>query len=99
MPATGFGLSLGLLMAALSSQGEAFPAPAAGFVLGVSRHRLRAGLDWADNKRREGVSVSMQYGATKAELVKMVETGRAKQAACVVGGKVRVWSGEEKSWK
>jgi ATP phosphoribosyltransferase regulatory subunit len=99
MPATGFGLSLGLLMAALSSQGETFPAPAAGFVLGVSRHNLRAGLDWAAQMRREGISVSLQYGATKAELVQMVETGRAKQAACVMEGKIRIWSGEEKSWK
>ena len=99
MPATGFGLSINLLMAALSSQGDAFPAPEVGIVLGISKHGLRAGLDWAAQKRREGTSVSLQYGATKAELMQMVETGRAKQAACVTEGKVRVWSGEEKSWK
>ncbi len=99
MPATGFGLSLGLLMDALSSQGEDFPAPTTGFVLGVSRRSLRAGLVWADKKRREGVSVSLQYDATKAELVQMVEMGRAKQAAYVMEEKVVVWSGEEKSWR
>lgn len=99
MPATGFGLSLGLLMAALSGQGESFPAPVVGYVLGVSRHGLRAGIEWADKMRREGISVSLQYGAAKAELVQMVETGRANQAACVLEGKVRVWSGEERAWK
>ena len=99
MPATGFGLSINLLMAALISQGETFPAPAAGFVLGVSRQGLRAALDWAEQKRREGINISLQYGASKAELVQMVETGRAEKAACVTEGKVRVWSGEEKAWK
>jgi histidyl-tRNA synthetase len=99
MPATGFGLSLGLLMAALSGQGDSFPAPVVGYVLGVSRHGHRAGIEWADKMRREGISVSLQYGAAKEELVQMVEVGRAKQAACVMEGKIRVWSGEEKTWK
>jgi ATP phosphoribosyltransferase regulatory subunit len=99
MPATGFGLSINLLMTALSSQGETYPAPKAGFVLGVSRTGLRTGLEWADEKRREGISVSLQYDATKTELVQLVNSGRAGQAAYVAEGKVRVWSGEEKTWK
>ncbi len=99
MPATGFGLSINLLMAALLRQGEAFPAPAVGFVLGVSRQSLHTALDWMAKKRREGISVSLQYGTAKAELIQMVAEGRALQAACVMDGKVRVWSGEEQSWK
>ena len=99
MPATGFGLSINLLMAALSRQGETYPAPAAGFVLGVPRGGLKAGLEWAAQKRRAGVSVSLKYGAAKEELLQMVEAGRAQKAACVTEGKVRVWSGEEMAWK
>ncbi len=99
MHATGFGLSINLLMAALLRQGEAFPAPAEGFVLGVSRQSLHAALGWAEIKRREGISVSLQYGAAKAELIQMVAEGRALQAACVMDGKVRIWSEEEQAWK
>ena len=99
MHATGFGLSINLLMAALLRQGEAFPAPAEGFVLGVSRQSLHAALGWAEIKRREGISVSLQYGAAKAELIQMVAEGRALQAACVMDGKVRIWSEEGQAWK
>ncbi len=99
MPATGFGLSINLLMAALLRQGEVFPAPVQGIVLGVSRQSLHMALEWAEQKRREGISVSLQYGITKAELIQMVSQGRALQAACVMDGKVRIWSGEEQAWK
>lgn len=99
MPATGFGLSVNLLMAALIGQGEAFPKPVPGIVLGVSRQGLRTALDWAEKKRQEGINISLQYSASKAELIQMVESGRAGQAACVMEGKVRVWSREEKAWK
>ena len=86
-------------MAALLRQGEAFPAPAVGFVLGVSRQSLHEALDWAAQKRREGISVSLQYDAGKAQLIQMVAQGRALKAACVADGEVRVWSGEEQAWK
>ena len=98
MPATGFGLSINLLMTALNRQGDCFPDPSAGVALGVSRQGLRAALEWADKKRAEGVRVSLQYGAGKSELMRMLEQGRAQEAACVMDGKVRVWSREEQTW-
>jgi len=98
MPATGFGLSINLMMTALLRQGEISSPSKAGVVLGVSRQGLHAALEWAEMKRHEGVSVSLQYGTNKSELVQMVENGRAMKAACVLDGKVKVWSGEEQLW-
>ena len=98
MPATGFGLSISLLLSALSRQGEAFPSPAVDVVLGVTRHGLPTALAWAEKKRGEGFNVSLMYGANKPELLKMLQEGRAHQAAIVTDGKVKVWSGEEQAW-
>ncbi len=98
MPATGFGLSISLLLAALSRQGDAFPSPAVDVALGVKKHGLPAALKWAEQKRGEGFNVSLMYGATKPELLKMLQEGRAHQAACVTDGKVKVWAGEEQAW-
>ncbi len=99
MPATGFGLSVSLLLAALSRQGDAFPLTKAGYVLGMSKRGLPEALAWADEKRGEGVSVSLQYGATKEDLIRLVDVGRAQDAAWAAEGGVVVWSREEQAWK
>lgn len=95
MPATGFGLSVNLLMMALGRQGEEFPAPQTDFALGVEESDPKPALEWAAQKREKGVSVALYYGASKGELAGLVTEGRAKSAAVAQAGRVIILSGEE----
>jgi ATP phosphoribosyltransferase regulatory subunit len=99
MPATGFGLSVNLLMSALKQQGEAMNAPVPDFVLGVSSENLNASLEWMAEKRREGLSIALRYDVTEPELIMMVRDGRAKAAVLFDRGKAKVFSGGAQAWK
>ena len=99
MPATGFGLSVNLLMMALGRQGEEFLEPQTDFALGVDETAPQAALEWVAQRREEGIAVALYYGVSKEELVRLVNEGRAKAAAITEGGRIAVFSGEEQSWK
>ena len=99
MPATGFGLSVNLVMMALGRQGEEFLAPQTQIALSVEEKQPQAALEWAAQKREEGVTVALYYGISKEELVLMVTEGRAQAAAIVDNGRIAVFSGEEQVWK
>ena len=74
MPATGFALSLKLLLIALERQGCSFDLPVPDMMVGFDTGSLAAAIAFARAERERGVSVSMQYDATPGEL-------RAKAAA------------------
>jgi ATP phosphoribosyltransferase regulatory subunit len=99
MPATGFGLSVNLLMMALGRQGEAFLQPQTDFALGVDEAAPQAALEWAAQMRGESAAVALYYGVSKEELARLVKAGRAKAAAIAEGGRIAVFSGEEQVWK
>ena len=91
MPATGFAVSLKLLLMALERQGVAFPPPVPDMMVGFDEGSLPAAIAFARDKRAQGISVSMQYDATPAELA-------AKAARGLTGTAVYIGRDGEKRW-
>ena len=83
MPATGFALSLKLLLMALERQGERFSAPAPDILLGFDQSAFPNAIEYAGECRRKGAGVALQYGFTAGELLKAVRAGRGKRAVYV----------------
>lgn len=77
VPATGFALSMKLLMIALERQGAAFPAPVPEALLAFDPACLAQAIAWAEARRAEGCGVAMLYGATREELDRRVQAGQA----------------------
>ncbi len=98
MPATGFGLSIDLLLQALVRQGDTFASPVADFVLGATEEGLKGAISWVRGKRQAGLSISLYYNTGKTELIRMVREGYAKSAAIATLEGVEIWSGEEAAW-
>ncbi len=80
LPATGFALSLKLLMIALERQGAAFTAPIPDVAACFAPECLPDALAWADLARKAGESVALLYGATFEELKARVDQGQARAA-------------------
>ena len=99
MPATGFGLSIDLLIQALVRQGEMLFAPVPDIALGVMEDGLKAAIAWAREKRQHGLSVSFFYKKSKQEMSQMVLKDGAKAAAFAAADAVQIWDGEENTWK
>lgn len=68
MPATGFALSVKLLMIALERQGENFKAPRPDMTIGFEANAFSSAVAYATKLRREGKSVSFQYNATRSDV-------------------------------
>ena len=99
MPATGFGLSIDLLMQALFRQGEVYSAQMPDYILGVAPVGLSAAVAWAKEKRLAGHSVSFLYDITKEDLKRLVLSGHARMAAMALQDEVVVLYGEEQEWR
>ena len=84
-PAVGFALSLKLLLMALESQGETFPAPAPDVLLGFAPEAHARAVAFAREARRGGESVAMLYGATAEEVKRRVAAGQARRAVYITG--------------
>ncbi len=95
MPATGFGVSIDLLLQALVRQGESFLAPIPDIALGVAQEGLKNAAAWAREKRQAGLCVSLCYNSGKAELMQWVQAGRAKAAAIATQDGVEMWEGAD----
>lgn len=80
MPATGFALSVKLLLIALERQGAAFPAPAPHIMLAFTVDTQERAVAWATQMRQKGVSVAMMYQADMEELRARVDAGQASTA-------------------
>ena len=80
LPATGFALSLKLLMIALERQGAAFSSPTPDVAAGFDPQCLADALAWANLAREAGESVALLYGASWGDLKARVDAGQARSA-------------------
>ena len=93
MPATGFALSMKLLMIALERQGAAFAAPVPDALLAFDPACLKEAIEWARAQRAAGRSVAMLYGATEAELGARLAAGLGRSAVYMSPEGVRAVKG------
>lgn len=89
MPATGFALSLRLVLMALERQGETFSPPAVDMKLAFEQSSLAAAIRFAKAQRGAGKSVALAYDATPEELEAQVRRGLCLEAYYVTDGGVR----------
>lgn len=83
LPATGFALSMKLLMIALERQGEAFAAPVPDIVLAFDPECRADAVRYAKQQRKRGVSVAMMYGMTAEVLRHRVDEKLAQSAVYI----------------
>lgn len=87
LPATGFALSMKLLMIALERQGAEFAAPIPDVALAFDPGCREEAIAFAQAQRERGVSVAMMYGMSAGELRRRVDENLAKSAVYItVGG-------------
>lgn len=94
MPATGFALSLKLLLIALERQGKTFAAPIPDKMVGFDAGSLSAAIAYAQEERHRGVSVSLQYGATPGEMQLKAQQGLTREAVYISRDGVKTWQKE-----
>ena len=83
LPATGFALSMKLLMIALERQGASFEAPIPDIVLGFHEGCRAEAIAFARQQRRQGVSVAIMYSMRAEDLRRRVDEKLAHTAAFV----------------
>ena len=83
LPATGFALSMKLLLIALERQGSVFAAPIPDVALAFDRGCRQAAIAYADAQRDKGVSVAMMYGVSAEALRKRVDEQLARSAVYI----------------
>ena len=83
LPATGFALSMKLLMIALERQGAAFAAPIPDVALSFDPGCRQQAITWAQAQRAKGVSVAMMYGMSASELRHRVDANLALSCAYI----------------
>ena len=83
LPATGFALSMKLLMIALERQGAEFAAPVPDVALSFAPGCRERAIAWAGARREKGLSVAMMYGMSAADLRARVDAGLALCAAYI----------------
>lgn len=83
LPATGFALSMKLLMIALERQGSSFAAPIPDVALAFTPGCREAAIAWAQEKRAQGVSVAMMYGISLEALQHRVDANLARSAVYI----------------
>lgn len=83
MPATGFALSMKLLMIALERQGAVFASPVPDVVLAFAPDCRADAIDYARAQRERGVSVAMMYGMSAEELRHRVDAQQARSAVYI----------------
>ena len=93
IPATGFALSMKLLMIALERQGAAFLPPVPDVLLAFDPACMKQALDWAREQRADGRSVAMLYGATEKVLQARLGAGSARSAVYIGTDGVRRYEG------
>ena len=89
LPATGFALSMKLLMIALERQGAAFAAPIPDVALAFEPGCRKAAITWATARREKGVSVAMMYGMSAEDLRHRVDNNLAQSAVYITADGVQ----------
>ena len=93
MPATGFALSMKLLMIALERQGASFTAPVPDALLAFDPACLKQAVAWAGEQRENGRSVAMLYGATEEALRERLQAGQARCGVYIGPDGIRRYEG------
>ena len=83
LPATGFALSMKLLMIALERQGAAFAAPIPDVALSFDPGCRKEAIAYAKAQREKGVSVAMMYGMSAEYLRHRVDENLARSAVYI----------------
>ncbi len=83
IPATGFALSMKLLLIALERQGASFAAPVPDVILSFAPGCRKEAIAFAEKKRSDGASAAMLYGTSFPELKRRVDGGLARSAAFI----------------
>ncbi len=91
IPATGFALSMKLLLIALERQGAAFAAPVPDVILAFAPGCRRDAIAWAEKRKATGESVAMLYGASFDEMKRRVDEGLAGSAAFVTAAGTEIY--------
>ena len=91
LPATGFALSMKLLMIALERQGAAFAAPVPDITLAFAPGCREAAIAFAREKREQGLSVAMMYGMTSVDLCARVDANLARSAVYVTASSIETY--------
>lgn len=92
MPATGFAVSLKLLLMALERQGAAFTAPVPDKMVGFDTGCLADAIAFAKAERAKGVCVSMQYNAAPEALADKARRGLTGEAVYISREGVQTWT-------
>ncbi len=83
LPATGFALSMKLLMIALERQGAQFAAPVPDVAVSFDPGCRQAAIAYASAQRKRNVSVAMMYGMSMADLRHRVDDHLAQSAVYI----------------
>ena len=79
LPATGFALSLKLLLMALERQGASFKPPMPDELVGFAPGRLRQAVEYAESRRAEGCSAVLLYDMTMDGMAERIRRGQARR--------------------
>ena len=79
LPATGFALSLKLLLMALERQGASFSPPIPDELVGFAPGCLRQAVGYAAQRRAEGCSVALLYDMTMDAMAERIRRGQARR--------------------
>lgn len=83
MPATGFAVSLKLLLMALEKQGATFAAPVPDELVGFEQGCLADAIAYVRMQRGQGISAALQYGQGPEEMTRRVALGQAGAAVYI----------------
>ena len=83
LPATGFALSMKLLMIALERQGAAFAAPVPDVAVAFAPGCRKAALAYAGAQQEKGVSTALMYGMSPDTLRSRVDAGLSQSAVYI----------------
>lgn len=79
LPATGFALSLKLLLMALERQGASFKPPMPDELVGFAPGCLRQAVEYAESRRAEGCSAVLLYDMTMDGMAERIRRGQARR--------------------
>ena len=79
LPATGFALSLKLLLMALERQGASFKPPMPDELVGFAPGCLRQAIEYAAQRRTEGCSAVLLYDMTMDGMAERIRRGQARR--------------------
>ncbi len=91
LPATGFALSMKLLMIALERQGAVFAPPIPAAAVAFAPGCREAALAYAAAQRERGVSVAMMYGESRESLRARVDAKQALSAVYITESGVEIY--------